>query len=157
VWLVGALPTALSELRTLADVRQAETEEDDPEVRDLRVRVQALHRQLAGTKRRSLFTLIRVIKLVRSPATQALQLTRGSISSVERIEMTAQVVDRSAGLPVLAVGTAVGSLLAWVVARDPHPRRQHLVGQRPPAGGSSLVAIEDRAAALRRCCRDGAT
>lgn len=116
VWLVGALPTALAELRSLAAVRQAEAEEDDPEVRDLRVRVQALHRQLVGTKRRSLFTLIRVIKLVRSPAAQALQLTRGSISSVERIETTAQVVDRSAGLPVLAVATAVGSLLTWVVA-----------------------------------------
>lgn len=116
VWLIGALPTALTELRSLAATRQAQTAGDDPEARDLRDRVQALQRQLAGTKRRSLITLIRVIKLVRSPATQALQLTRGSIGSVERIETTAQVVDRSAGLPFLAVATTVGSLVAWVVA-----------------------------------------
>lgn len=116
VWLVGALPTALAELRSLAAIRQAQTPGDDPEAQDLRVRVQALQRQLAGTKRRSLFTLIRVIELVRSPAAQALQLTRGSISSVERIETTGQVVDRSAGPPFLAVATAAGSLLAWLIA-----------------------------------------
>lgn len=115
-WLLRAMPTALTELRTLATDRQTASAGDDPEVRALRVRVQALQRQLVGTERRSLFTLLRLIKLVRSPATQALQLARGSVSGSDRVHTTAQVVDRSAGLPVLAVGATAGSALVWLVA-----------------------------------------
>lgn len=118
VWLVEAIPQVRSELRVLAERSDRDAAPDDPDAAALRARAAELSAASQVPGRRSPRALVRMVRLLRSPATEVARLAsrRFGERAAASLPATTGAVDRVVGLVALSWVAAVGAAALWLLA-----------------------------------------